>query len=161
MGCCHSLPRREENGRSQVNEATMQEQQPTMNDIKKPETSMIREASSAHSNNTNTNQEKESIKSVDNYDQNYPILVRFSNNGQDVTVQLPTEPPYLTIAQLRKQMLPHFNGQLNQIKFIYLGRVLSDQFIIVPSGTSIVKNKSTVIQMQQECVIHAMVTKRS
>lgn len=89
----------------------------------------------------------------------YPILVRLSSDGQDITIQLPTEPPYLSVAALKQQLLLYTTA--SNIKLIYLGRILSDQYLIAPTGSPITpkNHKTTIIQIQKECVLQAMVSK--
>ncbi|KAI8083414.1 uncharacterized protein B0P05DRAFT_586146 [Gilbertella persicaria] len=91
----------------------------------------------------------------------WPILVRLSSNGQDIPIQVPIHPPYLTVGGLRKELLPHLNPNA-RIKFIYLGRLLPDGHIIVPtqhqdSDMPLPPPKHKTIQIQKEGVIQAMV----
>ncbi|KAI9469729.1 MAG: hypothetical protein EXX96DRAFT_587225 [Benjaminiella poitrasii] len=92
----------------------------------------------------------------------WPICIRLSNNGQDIRIQVPTQPPYLTLAGLRHTLLPHLNNS-SRVKFIYLGRILSDQHVIVPtpqpdSDLPLPPPKNRTIQIQKEGVIQAMIS---
>lgn len=93
----------------------------------------------------------------------WPIFVRLSNNGQDITIQVPIHPPYLTVGGLRKELLPHLESSA-RVKLIYLGRILPDNHVIVPTQTSeadapLPPPKNRAIQIQKEGVIQAMVTR--
>ncbi|KAI8981861.1 hypothetical protein BDF20DRAFT_912094 [Mycotypha africana] len=83
------------------------------------------------------------------------IFVRLSSNGQDIKINVPTQPPYLTIAGIRKELSPHLDklnsasspqksrGASTISKFIYLGRLLSDQYMIIPMGNNSTTGKMT------------------
>lgn len=58
---------------------------------------------------------------------NFSVIVRLST-ANDVVVPIPTEEPYMTVAELKKQLPPH-----KSVKCIHLGRVLEDNYILVPS----------------------------
>lgn len=92
----------------------------------------------------------------------WPIIVRLSSNGQDITIQAPIHKPYLTVAGLRQQLLPHFDKNA-QVKLIYLGRILSDQLLIIPTETDedtpLPPPKKKEVQIQKQGVIQAMVMK--
>lgn len=81
---------------------------------------------------------------------------------------MPIEPPYLTVGGLRKELLPHLenNTSSTRVKLIYLGRILPDQHIIVPThqtdaDTPLPAPKNKTIQIQKEGVIQAMVIKKA
>ncbi|KAG1315331.1 hypothetical protein G6F62_013779 [Rhizopus arrhizus] len=99
MGCCNSIPHREENTRSTINNNVIREQS-TIGDanIKKPEAAVT-----SSLNSTDNAEKKEPYGSPQplpslppSSGNPYPILVRLSSDGQDITIQLPTEPPYLS-----------------------------------------------------------------
>lgn len=145
--------------------------------MNKPEVTITRASSSLHSQ---SNIEKSSLKEIDNNSSvtssnaaaaaaatttaitTWPIYVRLSNNGQDITFQVPTQPPYLTVSGLRQELLPHLEKNA-RVKLIYLGRILPDQHVIVPTQTDadapLPPPKNRAIQIQKEGVIQAMVTK--
>ncbi|CAO3609111.1 unnamed protein product [Mucor fragilis] len=156
------------------------QQQPSPIQMNKPEVTITRASSSLHSQ---SNIEKSSLKEVDNNSSvtssnaaaaaaaaasptttttTWPIYVRLSNNGQDITFQVPTQPPYLTVSGLRQELLPHLEKNA-RVKLIYLGRILPDQHVIVPTQTDadapLPPPKNRTIQIQKEGVIQAMVTK--
>lgn len=154
-------------------------QQPSPIQINKPEVTITRASSSLHSQ---SNIEKSSLKEIDNNSSvtssnaaaaaaatttttaitTWPIFVRLSNNGQDISFQVPTQPPYLTVSGLRQELLPHLEKNA-RVKLIYLGRILPDQHVIVPTQTDadapLPPPKNRAIQIQKEGVIQAMVTK--
>ncbi|EPB92296.1 hypothetical protein HMPREF1544_00865 [Mucor circinelloides 1006PhL] len=146
--------------------------------MNKPEVTITRASSSLHSQ---SNIEKSSLKEIDNNSSvtssnaaaaaaaatttaitTWPIYVRLSNNGQDITFQVPTQPPYLTVSGLRQELLPRLEKNA-RVKLIYLGRILPDQHVIVPTQTDadapLPPPKNRAIQIQKEGVIQAMVTK--
>ncbi|KAL9550001.1 hypothetical protein MBANPS3_004940 [Mucor bainieri] len=159
------------------------QQQPSPIQMNKPEVTITRASSSLHSQ---SNIEKSSLKEVDNNSSvtssnaaaaaaaaaasptttttttTWPIYVRLSNNGQDITFQVPTQPPYLTVSGLRQELLPHLEKNA-RVRLIYLGRILPDQHVIVPTQTDadapLPPPKNRAIQIQKEGVIQAMVTK--
>lgn len=93
----------------------------------------------------------------------WPILVRLSNNGQDITIQVPIHPPYLTVGGLRKELLPQLESSA-RVKLIYLGRILPDNHAIIPTSTTDADApppppKNRAIHIQKEGVIQAMVTR--
>ncbi|CEP16918.1 hypothetical protein [Parasitella parasitica] len=170
-------------------QAQTQHQQPSSIQINKPEVTITRASSSLHSQ---SNIEKISSKEMDNNfsvtssnaaatataaatttvtatattttTSTWPIYVRLSNNGQDITLQVPTQPPYLTVSGLRQELLPHLEKNV-RVKLIYLGRILPDQHVIVPTQTDadspLPPPKNRAIQIQKDGVIQAMVTKPS
>jgi hypothetical protein len=91
----------------------------------------------------------------------WPIFVRLSSNGQDITIQVPTHPPYMTVSGLRQKLLPHFEKNA-KVKLIYLGRILTDQHSIIPTETDddtpLPPPKKKLIQIQKEGVIQALIT---
>lgn len=135
--------------------------------VNKPKVAVTRASSSLHSHG-----EKLTESSVHsslppeaptNSSTTWPIFVRLSNNGQDIAIEVPIEPPYLTVAGLRKELLPHLNNSsTTRVKLIYLGRILPDQHLIVPTATHpdvpLPPPKNRAIQIQKEGVIQAMVT---
>jgi hypothetical protein len=145
--------------------------------MNKPEVTITRASSSLHSQN---NIEKTSTKEIDDNSSvtspnvvdtttttittttTWPIYVRLSNNGQDITFQVPIQPPYLTVSGLRQELLPHLDKNA-RVKLIYLGRILPDQHVIVPTQTDadapLPPPKNRAIQIQKEGVIQAMVTR--
>lgn len=143
--------------------------------MNKPEVTITRASSSLHSQ---SNIEKTSTNEIDNNSSvtssnvvdatatttitTWPIYVRLSNNGQDITFQVPTQPPYLTVSGLRQELLPHLDKNA-RVKLIYLGRILPDQHVIVPTQTDadapLPPPKNRAIQIQKEGVIQAMVTR--
>ncbi|KAI9356930.1 hypothetical protein BD770DRAFT_389595 [Pilaira anomala] len=95
------------------------------------------------------------------------IFIRLSNNGKDIPIQIPNDPPYLTVAGLHKDLLPHLenNTDSTRVKLIYLGRILPDHHLIVPTTLSDpdsplppTSSKKSIVQIQKESVIQAMVT---
>ncbi|CAO3660406.1 unnamed protein product [Rhizopus stolonifer] len=146
MGCCNSVPQRDNH--PQVNQTIREPSIDDTNTKKAPESPSL-----------NSTEEKKTQSYIPSGD--YPILVRLSSNGQDITIHLSTQPPFLSVAALRQQLIPHIQGnnvQPSNIRLIYLGRVLSDQYQIAPAGLAIAKNKTTIIQIQKECVLQAMVS---
>lgn len=119
---------------------------------------------SLHSNNVSPT-EKSSSPLQEVNKSTWPIIVRLSNNGQDITISVPTQPPYLTVAGLREALLPHLEKEA-RVRLIYLGRILPDQHIIVPTETTdddipLPPPKKRSILIQKEGVIQAMITKKS
>lgn len=144
----------------------------TTTHINKPKVAVTRASSSLHSAHGEKLNEGSSLDSSipttteapTSSSITWPIFVRLSNNGQDITIQVPIEPPYLTVAGLRKELLPHLenNTSLTRVKLIYLGRILPDQHVIVPTANDadvpLPPPKNRAIQIQKEGVIQAMVT---
>lgn len=164
-----------------------QQQQQQQTHPKKPEVTITRASSSLHS----VNAEKSSSEvngtsynmtttttttttssssppppqspSLTNDSTTVPIFIRLSNNGQDITIQVPVHPPYITVSGLRKELLPHLEPSA-RVKLIYLGRILPDGHVIVPTTTTdsdapLPPPKNRAIQIQKEGVIQAMVTR--
>ncbi|KAI8375301.1 hypothetical protein EDC96DRAFT_496746 [Choanephora cucurbitarum] len=154
MGCCNSVPSDEQASHT-----------PTTT-INQSETPQKQKESKRKSDKTNispplSHAEKSSSGSLSTW----PIFVRLSSNGQDVAVQIPVHPPYLTVAGLRKELLPHLDADA-RVKLIYLGRLLPDQHIIVPTeqqdpNQPLPPPKNKTIQIQKEGVIQAMITTKS
>lgn len=86
-------------------------------------------------------------------------MVRLSNNGQDIAMGVPIRAPYTSVAELGKALLPHLEKNC-RVKFIYLGRILPDQQLIVPQSDDDLPptNINNAIHVQKEGVIQAMVT---
>jgi hypothetical protein len=78
----------------------------------------------------------------------FSITVRLSN-GKDFKVQLPTNEPYLTIKQLKTHI-----AQQN-VKFIHLGRILKDDFVLVPANSP--SSNANIVKISNGGVIQAMV----
>ncbi|KAG2232047.1 hypothetical protein INT48_009395 [Thamnidium elegans] len=81
---------------------------------------------------------------------------------------LDSKPPYITVDGLRKDLLCHLDNYTSstRVKLIYLGRILPDQHVIVPTMTDLdaplpTPPKKSTIQIQKEGVIQAMVTNLS
>lgn len=138
-------------------------------DSKHSEVNVKRDSSSFHSNNHSvSNTEKSSTPLQAEQDVNisssttWPIYVRLSNNGQDITIQVPTQAPYLTVAGLKEALLPHLEKDA-RVRLIYLGRILPDQHMIVPTETDddipLPPPKKRSVLIQKEGVIQAMITK--
>lgn len=162
MGCCSSIPTHEEEISQQ--QAEVVTEQNTKNTTEKDaKISNVKGRDSTTSNSSsfqiNNNKEKSPISSEA---QSWPVLVRLSNNGQDITIQVPTEPPYLTVAGLREALLPHLEKN-SRVRLIYLGRILPDQHMIVPTETDddipLPPPKKRTVLIQKEGVIQAMITK--
>ncbi|KAL0135935.1 hypothetical protein V8B55DRAFT_1568343 [Mucor lusitanicus] len=149
-----------------------QTQQPSPIQMNKPEVTITRASSSLHSQ---SNIEKSSLKEADNNSSvtssnaaaaaaattattTWPIYVRLSNNGQDIAFQAPTQPPYLTVSGLRQELLPHLEKNA-RVRLIYLGRILPDQHVIVPTQTDADAPLPPPKNHTKEGVIQAMVTK--
>lgn len=95
------------------------------------------------------------------------IFIRLSNNGKDISMQIPIEPPYITVAGICKDLLPRLDNHTSstRVKLIYLGRILPDQHVIVPTMTDpdapLPAPKNSKIQIQKEGVIQAIVSNLS
>lgn len=87
-----------------------------------------------------------------NVSSDFSIIVRLSSDGKDVTVPIPTNEPYITIAEL-KSKLPHDDSH-NSIRLIHLGRILKDDFILVPSNSP--SSSSNIVKISNHGVIQAM-----
>ncbi|KAI9348854.1 hypothetical protein BD770DRAFT_395114 [Pilaira anomala] len=86
----------------------------------------------------------------------WTILVRLSNSAvKDILVDIPTTAPFLTVSDLKKK-IPIEPDQ--NIKLIHLGRILQDDFKLVPSNTSI-NIKNDTIKVSNRGVIQAMIYK--
>lgn len=86
----------------------------------------------------------------------WTILVRLSNSAvKDILVDIPTTAPFLTVSDLKKKV-PVEPDQL--IKLIHLGRILQDDFKLVPSTTT-TDSKSDTIKVSNRGVIQAMIYK--
>ncbi|OAD07079.1 hypothetical protein MUCCIDRAFT_155467 [Mucor lusitanicus CBS 277.49] len=183
MGCCSSIPSNDEgdtglnatsatatsttaaaaaatiNNHRQTQTQT-QTQQPSPIQMNKPEVTITRASSSLHSQITSSN--AAAAAAATTATTTWPIYVRLSNNGQDIAFQAPTQPPYLTVSGLRQELLPHLEKNA-RVRLIYLGRILPDQHVIVPTQTDadapLPPPKNRAIQIQKEGVIQAMVTK--
>lgn len=83
----------------------------------------------------------------------WTILVRLSTSGaKDKVIDIPTSPPFMKVSEL-KNMIDIESDQ--QIKLIHLGRILQDDYILVPSSTT--SSKSDTIKISNRGVIQAMV----
>ncbi|GAA5797312.1 hypothetical protein HPULCUR_002693 [Helicostylum pulchrum] len=95
------------------------------------------------------------------------IFIRLSNNGKDISMQIPIESPYITAAGLCKDLLLHLDNHTSstRVKLIYLGRILTDQHVIVPIMTDpdapLPAPKNTKIHIQKEGIIQAIVSNLS
>ncbi|KAI8992377.1 hypothetical protein BDB01DRAFT_847759 [Pilobolus umbonatus] len=169
MGCCSSIPQDDDNPHPRQHPAENHDT-PIPSTTSKSEINKCKLASSVHSDNI----EKSHVESVSSTSTpihtasasaiTWPIFVRLSNNGQDISIQAPTEPPYLTVNGLRKQLYPHLDTpHPKRVKLIYLGRILPDEHIIIPTMTDtdaappVPKNR--IIRIQREGVIQAMVSR--
>lgn len=86
----------------------------------------------------------------------WTILVRLSNSAvKDILVDIPTTAPFLTVSDLKKKV-PVEPDQ--HIKLIHLGRILQDDFKLVPSTTT-TDIKSDTIKVSNRGVIQAMIYK--
>ncbi|KAI8370006.1 hypothetical protein BD560DRAFT_397347 [Blakeslea trispora] len=150
MGCCSSVPSNEQANELHTHQnKTLQKQKELKGKSDKTETSPLSHAEKTSSDSLST----------------WPIFVRLSSNGQDVAVQIPVQPPYLTVAGLRKELLPHLDADA-RVKLIYLGRLLPDQHVIVPTeqqdpNQPLPPPKNKMIQIQKEGVIQAMIMTKS
>ncbi|KAI8085709.1 hypothetical protein BDF21DRAFT_492375 [Thamnidium elegans] len=87
----------------------------------------------------------------------WTILVRLSNSAvKDILVDIPTTAPFLTVSDLKKKV-PVEPDQL--IKLIHLGRILQDDFKLVPSTIATDLIKSDTIKVSNRGVIQAMIYK--
>ncbi|KAI8082058.1 hypothetical protein BDF21DRAFT_417033 [Thamnidium elegans] len=128
----------------------------------------LNQGSSLDSSSHNTPPPPPPIFSSSNIKSTCTIFIRLSNNGKDVSMQIPIEPPYITVDGLRKDLLCHLDNYTSstRVKLIYLGRILPDQHVIVPTMTDLdaplpTPPKKSTIQIQKEGVIQAMVTNLS
>lgn len=85
----------------------------------------------------------------------WTILVRLSNSAKDIAVGIPTSAPFMTVSDLKQKIIIDHD---QQIKLIHLGRILQDDFTLVPSTTT-VTNKSDTIKVSNRGVIQAMIYK--
>lgn len=84
------------------------------------------------------------------------IFVRLSTSGaKDIAIEIPTQPPFMTVSELKNKInIPADQ----QIKLIHMGRILKDDFDLVPaSTTSTTTTKSETIKVPDQGVIQAMV----
>lgn len=85
----------------------------------------------------------------------WTILVRLSSSAKDIAVDIPTTAPFMTVAELKQKITLNPD---QQIKLIHLGRILQDNYHLVPSTTEI-SNKSDTIKVSNRGVIQAMIYK--
>ncbi|KAG2194839.1 hypothetical protein INT47_007901 [Mucor saturninus] len=85
----------------------------------------------------------------------WTILVRLTSSAQDIAVDIPTSAPFMTVADLKQKITLNSD---QQIKLIHLGRILQDNFHLVPSTTEI-SNKADTIKVSNRGVIQAMIYK--
>ncbi|KAI7905799.1 uncharacterized protein BX663DRAFT_500942 [Cokeromyces recurvatus] len=154
MGCCSSVPSNDDNRETTNCTSEQSQSQPQQTtEIQQHQSSLSTKELSIHSI-----EKQENITTTE-----WPICVRLSNNGQDIHIKVPTQPPYLTLAGLRRTLLPHLESiKYTRVKFIYLGRILTDQYVIVPTQQSdpdspLPPPKNRTIQIQKEGVIQAMI----
>lgn len=87
------------------------------------------------------------------------IFVRLSTSGaKDIAIEIPTQPPFMTVPELKNKInIPADH----QIKLIHMGRILKDDFELVPSSTTTIATTPTkkreTIKVPDQGVIQAMV----
>jgi hypothetical protein len=89
----------------------------------------------------------------------YAITIRLTNTGKDIKIGLATEPPYLSVANIKKQLVPYLDPSVQIVKLIHLGNILTDETKLGPSNQPIIGDKGTVIRVKKGGVIQAMTTK--
>ncbi|CAO3649852.1 unnamed protein product [Mucor hiemalis] len=83
----------------------------------------------------------------------WTIFVRLSTSGaKDIAIEIPTHPPFMTVSELKTKIIIPAD---QQIKLIHMGRILKDDFDLVPSSTT--ATKSETIKVPDQGVIQAMV----
>ncbi|KAL0082053.1 hypothetical protein F4703DRAFT_1795098 [Phycomyces blakesleeanus] len=89
--------------------------------------------------------------------ESWPVQIRLSSTGQDISVSIPTCAPFLSVEGLRQQLVPHIKPGC-QVKLIYLGKLLLDTMLILPN-TAHTLSKNQALSIQRDGVIQAMVYK--
>lgn len=136
--------------------ATLGDTKPVVISPPQPTTTIIPETDTKYTNNTTSPALPSNTTTINNNTQTlWTILVRISTSAKDVAVDIPTTAPFMTVADL-KQKISLESDQ--KIKLIHLGRILQDNFTLVPSTTEIT-NKSDTIKVSNRGVIQAMIYK--
>lgn len=118
----------------------------------------IGDLTSASTSTSNTATEQQTRE-----EETWPILIRSASNGTQTEkqVDIPITAPFMTVSQLKTeiQLEPH-----QQVKLIYLGRILKDDFTLVPASCAApdnTKNKkkkeNDIIKLVNKSVIQAMI----
>lgn len=89
----------------------------------------------------------------------YAITIRLTNTNKDIKIGLTTEPPYLNVASIKKQLVPYLDPSIQIVKLIHLGNILTDETKLGPSNKPIIGDKGSVIRVKKGGVIQAMTTK--
>ncbi|KAI8337113.1 hypothetical protein BC941DRAFT_513776 [Chlamydoabsidia padenii] len=89
----------------------------------------------------------------------WPIFIRSSMSGKDIPVDLPGTAPFWTVHQLRQHIEPQLATDTNhsplRIRFIYLGKILSDTTTLIPSAHT---STCDSLLIDKHAVIQAMVS---
>ncbi|KAI8097108.1 uncharacterized protein BX664DRAFT_325582 [Halteromyces radiatus] len=106
----------------------------------------------------------------------WPIVIRLSLTGKDISVDLPQQAPYWTLQQLQQALEPKIHQLLSsssssssgpiRIRFIHLGKILPHHTKLIPSSLSSSTSAASHYTATTNCltlekygVIQAMVTK--
>ncbi|KAI7901588.1 uncharacterized protein BX663DRAFT_513378 [Cokeromyces recurvatus] len=111
--------------------------------------------SSSELNNTTTE-----IHNTTSEEEPWTIFIRRTNAPtNDIKIHIPTKEPFMTVSDLKKSdKIPLEPDQ--RIKFIYLGRILEDQFAFIPASSSSFTSTKNSIKIANHGVIQAMIYKK-
>lgn len=88
----------------------------------------------------------------------WSVLIRHNSSGsKDTAIEISTIEPFMTVSDLKSKI--HVEPD-QQIKLIYLGRILEDNSTLVPSSCSKSLLKNNAIKVANRGVIQAMVYKK-
>ncbi|KAI7868562.1 hypothetical protein BDF14DRAFT_1880818 [Spinellus fusiger] len=174
MGCCSSRPIEEQDGMTMAVSSTLPEQftqttthtspheQPSL-DHKPVQPTPITKVNPTQTETPSTKEafpEKGTEKEFnDTQDSPWTIQVRLSTTAQDIQISIPMKAPYMTVEGLHQQLEPHIQpGYL--VKCIYLGKLLPNDMMILPSTENPVA-KHVCLLIQRDSVLQAMVYKNT
>lgn len=89
----------------------------------------------------------------------WPIFIRPSISGKDISVDLPRTAPFWTLHQLRQHIEPQLQTTTTplRIRFIYLGKILPESTTLIPNASTS-SSASGSLLLDKQAVIQAMVS---
>ncbi|SAM05163.1 hypothetical protein [Absidia glauca] len=89
----------------------------------------------------------------------WPIFIRPSISGKDISVDLPRTAPFWTLQQLRQHIEPQLQTTHTplRIRFIYLGKILPESTTLIPNASTSSSTSGSLL-LDKQAVIQAMVS---
>lgn len=87
----------------------------------------------------------------------WPIFIRPSISGKDISVDLPRTAPFMTLHQVRQQIEPQLQTASPRIRFIYLGKIVPESTTLIPNASTS-SSASGSLLLDKQAVIQAMVS---